>query len=611
MLANSARASRAATCEEWDEDAQTTLPDTRTSANVAAKRSKPELVPTKSHRVRPVGGDGEKMSRRSTSTQDDASLKKDKRSSGLKLTTSFPDRESRPYSSGPPRELPLRSASRPAAKRSNSKAEKLEPLTIHRSGECRICDVHGYHAMVPPEAQRRPSKEKAMPQSPLATSQQLSQQTPTTTKRLEASKVEPRPNRPQLYRDQRPMSFHAGMSYEAYHPYPSQPFSALEWNMPPNPISAYPQMPSYAQTPTMPFETHYPDYSQSFPMQYNQQAAPPPRPRLPEPRRGTTARAQPIIQQSPVSSDQPPLTRTVSHREHRRTRDPALSREEDARRMPPPKSIPVARRPSVIKANTSISTPVSYQPERRSSNDGFVPAPLLYKERKPDPPPSSYRKPSASSYYKTTQDRPVPPKSKTYQDGRQTTKVDSSGPSPDRRVSLPGAERNEIEAEDYQRLRGTKTQPLTVDAISKISRHSDSGSQRSINTSSRGSSGGKTKATVASNDITLQIYGVTLGISGDSAETRCIKIQPKGNGGLNISVDEQQPSGRDNKVTSLQKRSGSTTSSSKQSRRSSEKEVRRSRDQSLDRELDQANNASNRSSKAFYDDAPGYGYGYG
>lgn len=646
MPAGNTRASRAATCEDYDEDAQTILPDTRTSANVAAKRSKPEIAPTESHRLH-SSGDEDKMSGRNKSSHNDAPTRKGKKSHGLKLNTSFLERESRPYSSGPPREQPQQSASRPAAaKRSKPKAEKPEPMVRHPPGHCQICDFHGYHKLEPSEAQK-PLKERSILQAPLSASQQPSQQVAPTAEHPKASTSQSRPNRRQSCHEQRPTSYHAGMSYSAL---PLQPFSASDWNMLPTPLSAYPQTP-YVQTPTLPFLNPYEQYSQSLPSQYDQQAPQPLGPRPPEPRRRPSSRAGPIIQQSPIVADKPPLGRTKSHREtprapeparrpssragpiiqqspvvadkpplgrtrsHRETpraRDPSTSRQEDAKRMPPPQVIPVRRRPNITNANTTISTPISDQRERGPGNDGPASAQLFSRERKPDPPPSSYREPPLSSYHNSNQDRPVPPKSKSYIEARQATKVNSTQSGLDRPTSIHGADLKEMRAEAYQKSRGTDPQPLTLDAISKIERRrSDSGSQYSINTSSRGSTGGKTKTSLASSDITLTMHGVTLGISADSSENHSIKIQPKRNGGINISVEQQEWSGRDSKALSLRKRSGSTTSSSKQSLRSSEKEVRRSRDQSLDREPEQAPQVSSWTSKALYDDSFGYDLAYG
>lgn len=609
MLASAPRTSRAATCEDWDEDAQTTLPDTETSANVAAKPSKPELVPTNSHRQRNLEGDMGKMSRGSASVKDDASIKKEKRRpDALKLDTSYPERESRRYSSGPPPQPRRRSTSRHSAKRTISKEEKSEPLFRHQLGECWVCDRYGYHMMPPPEVQGHPP-QSAVPQSPITNPHQPPQRTPLSAKAPQLPTPQPRPNRSQSHGGQRPMSFHAGMSQDAYQPFASQPFSMSDWSMPPTPLSPYVQT-AYVQKPAPTVQSHYQDYQQSFTMPNDQRTPAPPRPKRQESSRATITRGEPIIEQSAISRGQPALAKTSLQREYRHSREPSLSREEDARRMPPPEVIPVASRPGMVKANTSISTPVSNTRERRYSNYGGVPAQSPKKERRPDPPPSSFRELPSSAYQNSSYDKPATRTSKSFDDPNPTTTVSTSAPSLDRRFTISSTERHEVEAEAYQRSRGTKSQPLTVDAIRKMSKQSQSGSQRSVHSSSKGSSGGKTKATTASNDITMTINGVTLGISGDSAENHSIKIQPTRGGGVNISVDEQ-PAGKENTVTSVQKRSGSTSSSSRQSRRSSEKEVGRLRGGSFEHERGRASKASSRSGKASFDDSQALDYGFG
>ena len=527
MLASGPRISRAATCEEWDEDAQTTLPDTQTSANVAAKRSKPELAPPNSHRQRNLEGDMGKRSRGPASVKDDASLKKEKkRPDGLKLDTSCPERESRRYSSGPPPDPRRRSTSRPSAKRTISKAEKPESFFRHQLGACWVCDKYGYHIVPPPELQGHPT-QVAVPESPVTSAPQPPQRTPLSTKAPKLPAPQPRPSRSQSHGSQRPMSFHAGMSQDAYHPFASQPFSMSDWSIPPTPLSPYGQT-AFGQTPAPTVQSHYQDYQQSFTMPNDQRTPAPPRPKRQESSRATTTRGEPIIEQSPISRGQPALTKTPSQRDYRDSREPSLSREEeDARRMAPPQIIPVASRPSMVKANTSMSAPALNTRERRYSNYGAIPAQSPKKERKPDPPPSSFRELPPSSYQNSSYEKPAARRTKDYDDPKRITTVNTSAPSLDRRFTISSSERHEVEAEAYQRSRGTKLQPLTVEAVRNIPRRSQSGSQRSVNSSSKGSSAGKTKATAGSNDITMTINGVTLGISGDSAENHSIKIQPK------------------------------------------------------------------------------------
>lgn len=606
MLGNGPRHSQAATCEDWDEDAEKTLPDTRTSANVAAKRWKPEGDPTKSRaRHTPIDGDTAKMSRtQSTNTQGDGPVKKEKKSAGLKLDTSFPQRESRPYSSGPPKDRPRRNSGRPTtAKQPVSKTEKSEPFR-HRE-ECWVCDAYGHHVMLGLDAHGG-MRGQSVPPSPITMSHlPPDQPPPPTTQVAEAPTARPRSVRIQSFREPRPTSYHGAMSSEAYFPGLSQSFPT-EWNtMPLTPMSPYGQLP-YAPTPTMNLQNPYQDFSQPFHMPFNPQAPAPSRSRPVEPQRRASIRGEPIISQAPIP-DQAHLTRKTSQRESRHSREPSRSREEDARRMPPPQFTTVPRRPSLAKANTTTTHPVS----RRESvyhGHGSKSVQVPYKEPRSDRPPSSYRDRASSTSY-TTRERPTPARTPTsFDDTKSTRKTDSCRPDVDKRVPLSNSERKEAEAEAYQRARGTKDRSLTVDAMRNFSRHSDSGSQRSKNSSSKSSSASKTKATV--DDITVAIGGLTLGISGDSAENRSINIRPK-RGGLSISVDEHEPKNKSNKTSGLLKRSDSTTSSSRQSHRSSEKEVRRLRATSSDSNHDPPAKASNETGKPFLNDSLGYGVGYG
>lgn len=577
MLADDHRKGRVATCEDWDDRAGTTLPDTQKSANVAAKvkRSRPELVPGPEL----MPGEHAELSRTSTSTPNISHRMDGEERFG---------RESRPYSSGPPqhrrnssRRNSSRQDSRPDVKRIMSEAQKPELSVRHHSGQCWICDCYGYHMAVPLD-----SKENCIPKS-LSTASQPSQQQASSRRepsRPQPSAVQPRSNRSHSSRD-RPMSFHGGMtSGEMHHPLTLQPFPG--WSLPPTPVSPYPHTPSWPpfpgpdgglpSTPVSPYPSNhnlYQDYppSEYHPQPYNEQGLPPPRPRQTEPYR--EARGEPTIQQSSASWDQPALTRTTSQHQHR-SRNHSLSREDDMKndmkKMPPP---PKPRRPSMVRERTS-NTSISNQ---RSSYD-------------PPAPPSSYREPPHSGH----QDRPVPGKSSSYQDVKKT---DNFAPVVNRRDSPPSTERtlpecHEIEAEAYQRSRQKiKPHPLTLDALSKIP------PQPNSNTSSRGSSGGKTRTTAASTDITMMFSGVTLGISGDSADNHNINIQTKRNGGVNITVHDK---------TSLHDRSGSSDSSNRQRRRSV-KQLTESgkRVQSLGPKPQKAIQASNRSGEALYDDSHG------
>lgn len=592
MPAAAPRNPLAATCEDYNEDAQTMLPDTRPFANVAAKRAKPELVPIKSRRRQTHTADGDvgKMSRRPNEPKDEASSRKERKSAGLKINTAISDRESRPYSSGPLPERRRSSISRPAISQPSEKAEKAEAFFIHQYGQCRICDYYGKHIMEPlqypgPSKDLPPPPLISYPPAPLPALQQI----PMKVLRPEASPVQPR-IRPSSSHRERPVSYHAGMSQESYHPLSTPVFPVLDWNVPPATMLPYGHA-QYPVTPTILSHNHYPEYQQIFSVPYSQQAPTPPRLPPTEMHPASILHAQPIIQQPSISSYHPTLKRAESQKSQRHSRHPSLSREEDARRMPPP-----SRRLGLTKVNTSTSAAVS--------------------ERRPDLPPSSYREPQALSYHTSLSHEKSAPKASSREGSERGKKVSGSAPGLDRRVSLPTMERNEFEAEDYQRSRGTRPppSPLTAGTFGDMSRRSDSGSQHSANTSSRGSSGGKTKAAAANNDITMTFNGLTLGISGDKAETHSINIQPQRagrHGRVSIRVNENEEAGRSNKVTSLQRRSGSVTSSSRQSRKAGEKEVWTPRAESSDRDTDRVARSASRSRKTSYVDSFGCGVGYG
>lgn len=394
MLAHGSSNPRPATVEEWDEETQTTVPNTRSSAYVAATRSKADLASTTSSRSRgaSVEGGTNRTKHTSTTIQDDPSGEKSKKPSGLKLDTSYPRRESRPYSSGPLQDRPRRNSSRPAARLPTSKGDKAEKtakgeiLFRHPHGACWICDDYGYHDMAAHEAQLA-SKDPSLSQPPATASAQPSQPTPQPSKTPESSAVRPRQARSHSTKEQRPMSFHGGMLLDAYQSLSSQPFSSSNWNMPPTPISAYGQ-PPYVQTPSTPLQNYYPEFRQPPPNQYaahQTQAAHRPRPQS-ESYRNPSVRDDPIIQQSPVLRDQPALSRTISSRERRPSQEPPRSNDEDARRMPPPQIIPVQRRPSMVKAKTSSSNPAQEIRERRYSMQGSSSAASIARERRTSSP---------------------------------------------------------------------------------------------------------------------------------------------------------------------------------------------------------------------------------
>lgn len=537
--------SHAATCEEWDDEAQTTVPHTRTSANVAAKRSKPELVANASHQKSSQGdkrGRGADTARKGTGQEDkenraDASDEQKIDNSG-QMDPNLTQRESRLYSSGPPAERTRPNVSRPPSRPPALKMPSVHTAQLirHAQGQCWSCDTYGHHLDVGI--------------SPLPTPKETSQRAPSSTKTKAAPAAHPRPMRPQLQGTPRPTSFHAGMLPDSYIAMPSVPV-AMQWQFPSTPISPYTPV-QYPPTPTSAYTPSFQDYPSSFEPQPN-----PPRPyattlpvRLANPPPAPPKPQEPVVccdtciapapntenRSRRYSQNQPPARR-ASH-----------SRENDAKRMPPPSGVPASRRPSMAKEHTIATAAAPRSTERNHGVSRSIPTVSPREERKLDSmPPPSYRDSTRSAVYSAAQyNKAMLSKSSMPLESDQILRARSSGARPDRRSSCPTSERHELEAEFYQQAHRAPSQALTIDAVRKMSRKSDTGSQQSLNSGSRASSGGKTKTTAASNDANNAGYKrVNLDISLEKMDKHSITIQRQAHGTINISVDDQEPR-RDN-----------------------------------------------------------------
>jgi len=196
---------------------------------------------------------------------------------------------------------------------------------------------------------------------------------------------------------------------------------------------------------------------------------------------------------------------------------------------------------------------------------------------------------------------------------------------PARRLPQPSIERNEAEAEDYQRRRGSsdtrdrrdpRSHHLTAEALRKVpkaqvleARSETNSSQKSRNSSSKGSSGAKTGQ--SNSEFTMRINGIAVGIPTDSAQR--ITIQSKG---INISVggkgrsDKDYPSSRSGRATSVASRTSKTSSSREKEKRiemdDGRRLVRNDEVQSLDR-AGRTSQISSRYNSAKEEETIGYG----
>lgn len=583
----SRRAPRA-TCEDYYDDLEDAAVDARPSANVAAKRSKPELLPKASFERRRNDGNDSGYGSWAGTAGSGSPNRREKRGANLKVDTNVEERESRPYHYTAAKTEARQPSTRPSADPTALTTVEPKKYYKHREGECWVCDKFGKHI--------DPPKGTPVPFSPTAARR------PSITEDyvdMQPSQAQPRVRRTSSTRGPRPTSMYAG----------TVPVGLYDTKTLPSPFAQ--EAPSYAttswQTPTTPLTVHYAPLSPVTYAQYpvvapSQMATPaetqgsyyqslPPaktRPTRPvEPSRRASMYDQsdrPVVQQGKYT---PARSREENERAYDRrpplpTQKSSHDRDLDRRAMPPPprpqqEQVLLAHRPSLKKAATSTpATPLRRYSQSYESNVDEFPRLEVIRERRAEAslPPTSYRGPSAA-----VQDRPPNRKSVSYDLSRQSVEVATRAvPVPEpvgrRRAEPAPVERYEAEAEAYQRKRGTsdtrdlQSQSLTAEALRKVpkvtpitTRSETNSSQKSRNSSSKGSSGGKTGP--SSSDITMRINGIAVGIPADSGQR--ITIQSKGVnisvGGKGRSTDKEYGSSRVGRAPSTMSRTSKRSSS--------------------------------------------------
>lgn len=524
----------AAFCEDFNEDSGNSLPETRKVANVAAKRSRPELA------AKPAGNvdgtnDSDYSSRPAgtgathSSTESESESKRSQAPMPLKLDTTFQDkpsiqdRERRPYGgemkldSGRPRE------NRPAVQRRSSKTRKEE----HPHGSCWDCEHRGGHAPTP-KPSSQPAKTVTVPSSPSRPRKETSSQPKHEHKPQEHAEGRPRPRRSSsAYRSaSRPASFHAGTSTSlppepaySYLPYSTAPqWSQMAFY---SPYTSCPpsSFPTTFPTPVTPIHTApIPSYYEQSPLQE------------PAYSRRRSGHGPPVIRQDypPSPADRRPPSPRKIHRESSVPR--RQDREEDYQGMPPPPrpQSTIPRRPSIKKHVTTTS------------------AEALHQSKHSDPRPpsrsSSHRRPSDAERHVQLLTRPQNRKTVSYEDTAAPTR------QPERPITrrrtiyghepLQDLERKQWEAEEYQRSKGTDPLPMTADSLHKArtsaapAKKSEVGSHRSRNSSNKEST-----VKAQGSDITMTMNGVALGFSNDSVDNKDIRIKSKPSGSMSIQIE--------------------------------------------------------------------------
>ncbi|KAJ9627395.1 hypothetical protein H2204_009806 [Knufia peltigerae] len=560
------RRPRVATVEDWDEEAQTTLPGSRTSANVAIKRSQQELSALREQKSSHDGFDSGYVSRADTLVSESSTLSRRKMPE-LKLdTAAVPERARQPY------HVPFSAPGKPVSRRKSGSHSKEVPVDqlrpakaksfVHQPGACWVCDQYGKHIDIKQEMSRASSVAPPPPSS-----KTTRQTAPRSAKDDDALPV--RSRRVSTSRQPRPLSMMPQaipLQYMSYGP----PVATSGWGTPITPSIPYNSVP-YAYPPPSPMPgTSFAPFPQMPPYM---DVAPPSEPhsarasRRSSPARRSSTYGDPVIRQTYADTGTTNLEK-VSSKENRpvlTSRRSSRVMDEDRISMPPPPPPPpqpkpqpsevvLVRRPSARRSKTYHPTEAPLRERFYEPDDDFdVPdsrpplSPMRSRRESHSPsrPPTSYRGPSNIE----ARDRPgLPRKSVSYSTPTATTKVASSkaGATP-RRTTMPSSiiplEQKELEAEQYQNRRSKTSSELTAEALRDLNKRNSSSrsetgssySHKSHQSSSKDSSGrGRSHTSGTRTSITLP-GGLNIGIPTDymDKEGRPLSISV---GGLVLSV---------------------------------------------------------------------------
>jgi hypothetical protein len=529
---------RVATCEDYDDDADTTLPNSQTTANVSAKRSQHDLDPRKLSRddLLADGGDSGYASRAAT-VASNSTTASHRRMPDLKLDTAgIPERERHPYSY----------IQSPAAKPVDSRQSApkwQEPSPEKRSSKTReVASDRAYTERQASYAEAKSALNSARPPpSPVQVRDKV-----VRTVVQEEQLPPPKARRSSSHHQQRPANIipvtgPIPVQYATVLPTYAPPPMAAGYHTPVTPSVPYSPV-QYTYTPTTALPTPAYVYQQmpAAPSYFDQ--LPEPRSarqsRQPSPSRRKTMYAEPPLRQDFSDLRQGSLQRVPSNREH-----PALSAHKSSRSMDVDRSMPppprpkqtdgVARRPSIRKSKTYYEQePVLRESaiidaDRYEVDDDYdrrvrvVPVATRDRDRRESStmPPSAYRPPT------NLETRPSPRKALSYSAGTtKTTVATTPTQSVPRRMTTHLEQKvSEVEdytdrtkADEYKRSRAKSGPGLTQEALRKLdqrtsSSKSEAGSNFSHQSSSRDSSG-RNRSQTSGHKTSITAGGVTMTI---------------------------------------------------------------------------------------------------
>lgn len=494
------RGVEAASVEDYNEESETAVPETRKTANITAKRSRPDV--TKAQVVRDAFSDsGHSSQTLATLGSTNSSLESKSRSDTIRAESYAVAGKAGPTNKEEKAQRKSRSPENPLSQTPASKSRKEEYV---RKEEC--------VAKARRATSHHPSKSTGKARAPVPEISQPTRRAPEQVVKEvpipQYAPPRPRASNSRSYHRERPLSVHAGAA--------------------PDPLYVQTQQPSYIESrPTLRYAPTAPIISPSYPASYfpppqtihqpqpQQFYTPPPSPYefqpRPRPRQWTPDYPLPSRPQSmlytttpileyvaePVYTPVPPsvqsLSRQSSYRERARTLPEQRSaHDEDCYNMPPPAPPPPPtikttfhqdRRPAIRHAVTAGTHPA--YTHRRTVRDESTTANVGHES----PVKQSYgahERVRRSS--RNTSDDTIPT-THSIERGITRTHMESDAGKQRRRASVYGHESlNELadEVEAYQASKGngrTSNQiPMQAPALSRKKTHTSS---KSSETSSR------------------------------------------------------------------------------------------------------------------------------
>ena len=568
---------RAAYIEDYNEDAKTTLPETRQTANIAAKRSKPDII--KENNVVAIQDEfsdsGYSSRTGATLGSGDSSLDSKTGAAPVRVNADAAANKGRAGGSHHEQHRITHGLRRPTLRRTDSRA-KEKGQAAQQECQCSLCKKGGYHAARSPE-QLRSSKDmtgrpttKATPPIAVPPRPQSTKPVPPRPTQevpiLQIPQARPRALTSQSYQRQRPISFHAGslpqVTYQPVYVAQAQPSITVPSPLPP---PSFPP-PSYYAPATPIQESPYQNPVSVSPVQrrtpvrwHTDQPAPQ--------RQSIVYSAAPVIEhaqpQYTTTLPSQPVSRRVSTHNgssyHRRQEQ--YVPDEDYYRMPPPPAPPPkqpVQRPAIRHAaTTSVAHTALYQ-HRNSRPDGeqaLQPTPRS-PVKTTAPVRETAHRPNITSRASGSSSNNSGPSAHAIERDMRHLSIESNSTAARKRrpYSYYGHESPqhlEQSVEAYQASAGIGTTfPLTEDSLnlvrkktqtssetgSRLSTHSK-GSKRSSEGKARKStdrSGSDIKTRDDADGLTMRFnasQAVNVDFKGSSVDGRTISLRPSKDGG--------------------------------------------------------------------------------